>query len=184
MILRTSKRRPRNCSLLLKTFKLKYALFVTILFSFLSVITAQKPIEKVPFSNDYRSGEVSALTEEQFLQYRPVQMVIRMNGQSSDSNGLSIEEERRLCQKYGIVFKYLPMKKPYEQWGLKVAKLMQSNTCLVKCHHGYDRTGFVVAYYLMVYKHKKFDWVQRYNGWNKYDRYSKKFYPTLKNLEK
>ena len=142
----------------------------------------QKAITKIPFKNDYRSGELTYQEFDDFLKTKPVHIVIRLNGQSSDSFGLGIEEERKLCQKHGIVFKYLPMRKPYEKWAQDVGRILNMNSCLVHCKWGHDRTGFVVGYNLIKYHKKTFEWIRKYNEWNKNDRYSKKFYPILRKL--
>lgn len=133
---------------------------------------------------DYRSAEPTAKQLETFLKnHRDVKLVIRLNGTGKDSNGFPTISESKVCEKMGVDFVYLPMTEDYDEWAKSVVKLMLTNTVLVHCHHGYDRTGFIFAYKLMKYHNYSFKQVQKMNGWDKYDVNSKQFYSTLKKLE-
>ena len=139
---------------------------------------------KVKYSlGHYRSSELSKEELKEFLLNHSVKTVIRLNGEKGDSDGLSIADERKICRLYGVKFIYLPMTTPYDKWAKKVISQMNETT-LVHCHHGYDRTGFIFAYLGMTKYGYTFNQVRKMNGWDKWDKYSKVFYPTLKGLKK
>lgn len=134
---------------------------------------------------DYRSGEPTAKELREFItQYPDVDVIIRLNGEGKDSDGLGIEREKKLVQSLGRAFKYIPMTNDYKKWAESIMPIMLKNNVLVHCHHGHDRTGFIFAYKLIKYHSYPFNQVRKMNGWDKYDVNSKKFYPVLRELDK
>ena len=132
---------------------------------------------------DYRSSEPTVAELDDFLKSHPeVTSVIRLNGNEKDSNGFGIGLTARICDQNNVNFYYIPMTDNYQKWAESVINIMLKETVLVFCHRGYDRTGFVFAYKLIKYHGYSFEQVRKMNGWDKYDKYSKKFYPTLKKL--
>lgn len=140
-------------------------------------------VEKV--LSDYRSNEPTDLELESFLRkHEDVTTVIRLNGEGSDSDGLSIKKEKEICKQFGVKFIYSPMQKDYSKWARSLMTVMLKEKVLIHCHHGYDRTGFIVGYKMIKYHNYSFNQVRKMNGWDKYDTYSKKFYPVLRELDR
>lgn len=138
-------------------------------------------IKQVMF--DYRGPEPDSKELMDFLNEHPkVTSVIRLNGESKDSNGLSIREEAEICNSKGVTFYYKPMLKDYKLWAESIIPIMLKENVFVHCHYGYDRTGFIFGYKLIKYHKYSFNDIWIMNGWNKYDKYSKKFYPILEHL--
>ena len=136
---------------------------------------------------DYRSSEPTAKELVDFLKSHPeVTTVIRLNGVGKDSEGLGVDIEQFICKNNNVQFWYFPMGSFHKQkdWAETITKIMLKETVLVHCHHGYDRTGFIFAYKLIKYHGYSFEQVRKMNGWDKYDTYSKKFYPILRELDK
>lgn len=133
---------------------------------------------------DYRSSEPTVQELDVFLKKHPsITTVIRLNGTGKDSNGLNLETEAKICDDHGVKFIYSPMSKNYKQWAESIMPVMLKENVLIHCHHGYDRTGFIFAYKLMKYHNYSFNEIREMNKWDKYDTYSKKFYPILKKLQ-
>lgn len=158
---------------------MKNSIIIVIFIAFSSDSFSQKQIQ---CTDDFRSKELSQTDLVQSIRTLGIECVIRMNGNGKDSDGLSVRQEEEICKKQGIEFFYLPMTKPYNEWAEEVIYYMFQYKSLIHCHHGYDRTGFIVAYLLMKYENYSFEEARKLNGWDKYDTYSKKFYPTLKRL--
>lgn len=153
-----------------------------------SMVTTEKP-EKPVFSKfkrikyDYRSAEPTPGELRKFLKEHPeVTTVIRLNGTGKDSNGFGTIQESKVCESLGVNFMYIPMTNDYKAWAESIMPIMLKENVLIHCHHGYDRTGFIFAYKMIKYHNFRMEQVRNMNGWNKYDKYSKKFYPVLNQL--
>ena len=130
-------------------------------------------LKKINFSkipsgtNNYRSAEPSKEVLGSIINKFGIKNVIRFNGEGSDSDGLSIAEEKKICEILGCKFYKLSATRDQD----KVNQLLDSGNTLVHCHHGADRTGGNVGGWL--YKKgwgdtkKIWDYTIQYNGWRK-----------------
>lgn len=136
-------------------------------------------IESIPGNaNNFRSKQLTADQLTQLCKHRQITRVIRMNGDGKDSAGVSIQEEKDICNYYGIHFQYINIDaKKGEEY--RINQLLKLGNCLIHCRHGYDRTGAMVGYHLRQNGYSK-KYVIEHNDWNDYverkgKRYQKYF---------
>lgn len=123
---------------------------------------------KIPLgNNNYRSAEPTADALKGVILKYGIKNVIRFNGDGGDSDGLSIKEEKRVCEENDCEFYKLSSTKNQD----KVNELLDNGNTLIHCHHGADRTGGNVGGWL--YKKgwgdtkKIWDYTTKYNGWER-----------------
>ena len=127
-----------------------------------------KNFHKIPLGdNNYRSSEPTADALKGVILKYGIKNVVRFNGDGGDSSGLSIKEEKRVCEENGCKFYKLSSTKDQD----KVNESLDKGNTLIHCHHGADRTGGNVGGWL--YKKgwgdtkKIWDYTTQYNGWER-----------------
>ena len=132
-----------------------------------------KNFHKIPLgNNNYRSAEPTASALAGVIQKYGIKNVVRFNGDGADSYGLSIDEERKICEQNGCSFHKLSSTRHQD----KVNKLLDDGNTLIHCRHGADRTGGNIGGWL----HSKgwgdtkkiWDYTTQYNSWEDYIRKS------------
>ena len=150
--------------------------------------------------NNYRSAQIPLDKYPDFIK-----TIVRMNGDNTDSRHTekdpktSIADERAMCEKNGCTFHFINAHEGYKEgqgYTESISKILpiinQGNT-LVHCAHGADRTGYIVATYLLksgveTDKDKLWAYTTKYNGWQRkirdgkffgtgYAKYGDAFYP-------
>jgi hypothetical protein len=128
--------------------------------------TKVKNFHKIPLgNNNFRSAEPTSSGLKLVLQKYGIKNVIRFNGDGVDSSGLSIAEEKEICEEFGCNFYKLSSTKDQN----KVNSLLSQGNTLIHCHHGADRTGGNVGGWLYSQgwgdTKKIWDYTTQYNGW-------------------
>lgn len=123
---------------------------------------------KIPSgTNNYRSAEPPLKYLKKIINKYGIKNIIRLNGEGSDSNGLSISDEKGICEENDCKFHKLSATRDQD----KVNELLSNGNTLIHCHHGADRTGGNVGGWL--YKQgwgdtkKIWDYTTKYNGWER-----------------
>lgn len=127
-----------------------------------AVIVPVPAIENLLETN-FRSSQPNATQLEVYF-HTGVKTVIRLNG---NEGGLTIEEERAICEQNGVDFHYFNIegKHSLNKQNLdKIQMLLDGGYCLVHCKHGYDRTGAAIAWWLRN-KGVPAETIQEHNQW-------------------
>lgn len=129
-----------------------------------------------PHNNNWRAPELKAQAFKQFIIDNNIEYVFRLNGDKSDSNGLSIAKMKAICvqvaKEYGrtIHFKYTNIE-PYCDGNTaaidEIVAAMKKGNVYVCCKHGFDRTGSVVARYMLEIGYTLND-ILYHNNWINY----------------
>ncbi len=126
-----------------------------------------KNFHKIPLGNEnFRSAEPREEDLASLIQKYNIKRIVRFNGNGSDSDGLTIERERQICEDNGCEFFKLSSTKNQD----KVNSLLEMGNTLIHCHHGADRTGGNVGGWLKTkgWDTKKiWDYTTQYNGWER-----------------
>lgn len=137
------------------------------------------PLRAVHGGN-YRSEQLSLIEMDTLLQQYggdSIKVVIRLNGDGKDGGGVTIEEEAQLCAKHRVRF-YL-LNAHAKDTPVQVAALLSNGGVWMHCLHGFDRTGAMVAYWLLLNGYTKAQ-VIKHNGWENYSEkgaaYQRKYY--------
>lgn len=112
-----------------------------------------------------RMAQPDSVQLEEMLESGLFTTVVRLNGNGYDSGGLSIQTERKICMKHGVIFRYFNI----EERGTlfqAVALLLDGGT-LIHCKHGFDRTGAVAGLYLRI-RGMDYENVIAHNKWQNY----------------
>lgn len=122
---------------------------------------------KIPVGdNNYRSAEPPLKYLKSMINKYGIKNIIRFNGEGSDSDGLSIADEKAICEENDCKFYKLSSTRHQD----KVNELLNQGSTLVHCHHGADRTGGNVGGWLKTkgWDTKKiWDYTTQYNGWER-----------------
>ncbi len=155
--------------------------------------------------NNYRSAQITSDVLPEVIKKYGIKNIIRMNGDGGDSKhrpsypSTSKSEEQKICEENGCTFNFINSHEGYQEGKgytrsiQKVYDVLSQGNTLIHCAHGQDRTGGMVAAYLLksgIMKDKDdlWEYTTQYNGWgnlikkNKffgsgYDKYADGFYP-------
>lgn len=155
--------------------------------------------------NNYRSAQITLDKYPDFIKKYGITNIVRMNGDDTDSRHrssypkTSIAEEKAMCEKLGCTFHFINAHQGYKEGQgytssiAQILPLIAEGNTLVHCAHGADRTGYIVATYLLksgieTDKDKLWAYTTKYNGWQRkirdgkffgssYDKYADGFYP-------
>ena len=155
--------------------------------------------------NNYRSAQITMDVYPDFIKKYGIKNVVRMNGDDNDSRhtrdlpSTSIAEEKAMCEKLGCKFQFINAHSGYKRGNgyveslKKILPIIDGGNTLVHCAHGQDRTGYIVATYLLKSGvetdiDKLWAYTTKYNGWQRrlnngnffgsgFDKYADAFYP-------
>ena len=106
-------------------------------------------------NNNYRYQQPNKMELQKFILDYGVKHVVRMNGDGGDTDyGMTIDDEKKIVEGLGAEFTfvnahigYLPGR-GYMGSLSQVFPILDSGNVMIHCHHGADRTGYMVAAYL------------------------------------
>lgn len=123
--------------------------------------------------NLYRSGRLFTKGDVDQIKQDGIQIILSVDDYQDGGAGNLASDEKKWAEDAGLRFEWVPMdglKKPtVEQVRKALGLVLQnstSNTVLVHCRKGSDRTGIVIAAYRM--KHDKWDYDQARNEMKEY----------------
>jgi len=121
---------------------------------------------KIPLgTNNFRSGELSAENLKNAIKTNKIKNIIRFNGDGRDSKGLSMEDEKKICESLGCKFLFLDAVKDQSV----VNSVLDKGYTIIHCRNGMDRTGGNVGGWLYSKgwgnTKKIWDYTVQYNTW-------------------
>ena len=155
--------------------------------------------------NNYRSAQFTLDVYPEIIKKYGIKNIVRMNGDAGDSKHTSSmpetprSAEEKMCKDLGCNYIFVNAHEGYKegqgylQSYNKIAPILKQGNTLIHCTHGADRTGGMVASYLLRNgyakdKDKLWQYTTQFNNWNDYikrgrffgsgyDKYADAFYP-------
>jgi protein tyrosine/serine phosphatase len=130
-------------------------------------------------NNNYRSAQIPVNDFPKVCKDNGITTVLRLNfggldgRHTEDQSSVSIEEEKKVCEKSQILFLKMNSNDPSDQEIMN--KFLKRGNCLIHCAHGADRTGGAIGGYLFTEKPAEdltttdeiWKYTTQYNKWNK-----------------
>lgn len=148
------------------------------------VSAAVPPNDLIPLKpvhgGNYRSAQPTLVGMDSILykhRGKAIKVIVRLNGDGKDSGDVSVEQEAQICKWHGVQFYQFNAhaKDTPEQ----VAALMRTGGVWIHCLHGFDRTGAMVAYWMLLNGYTR-EQVIDHNGWKNYgekgEAYQRQYY--------
>jgi hypothetical protein len=150
--------------------------------------------------NNYRSEQMTLADMERVIKKYGIKNIIRMNGDGTDTrNGVTRAKELDLANRLGVKYTFIDAHSGYVRGrgytkSIENAnKILREGNTLVHCHHGADRTGYIVATWLkqsgkMTDLNQLWEYTTKFNRWKSlirsndfygsgFDKYADGFYP-------
>jgi len=102
----------------------------------------------------FLSRQPAAHELHEFLSLNQVRTIVRLNGSGDDQGPISSQEERDICEQYGVTFIQMNAHEGYEEGRgyvrsvEQIRRHLQNGRALVHCLHGVHRAPTMVAAYL------------------------------------
>ena len=126
----------------------------------------QTNLHQIPLGkNNFRSGELPLEVLKNTIKANKIKNIIRFNADGGDSKGLSVAEEKKICESLGCNFFLLDAENDQS----KVNSILDKGYTLIHCRNGMDRTGGNVGGWLYSKgwgnTKKIWDYTTQYNHW-------------------
>lgn len=138
--------------------------------------------------NNYKSKQLNSMQLSAMLRTGVIRRVIRLNGNGKDSGALTIQEEKAICEKFGVEFIFmnahegLKKGRGFTRSASQAHEILMEGNNLIHCKHGFHRVGAMVGYHLRQLGFE-YDEVVAYNGWESFkiqDDNDQNYWDTIK----